>query len=292
MPSFFFVPAGSLIPADLNAQEGGFRLINGSQHDQTASLPDWDRAGVSFANPDRPLWGAIDPNQPIRKQALVAWRSLLAEMDRCHGIGLPFHGIMLGGYAPIVSGLYHLAANMRHAVFAAVMAPSKLVSGEKKTFVPSGVRLLPPPAVLRDPMDLSSPPSSSATKRKGLRYDRMVYTSARPLEVERNPKTPDVPCRKEVIATVEGATLLSTKPALPPLPGSDLEAYTQAVKDIVELADAEGCPILLDGPPAETLLRVAGLAHVKGIPLYFLRTEILEAGKVGRVTGVEELPKF
>lgn len=289
MPRYFFIQDAQPLPE--NAQSGGYVLLNGTQHPQGPSRAAWDKSGVLFTNPDRPLWGEIDPKRSLHDQVVESWRAMLKEMDRCHAEGQAFDGVMLGGYAPMVASLYRLASGCRHAVFAAIMAPGVMPDGVKKGFVPAGVRMIPPPLELRDPFDKGEGERKSKGKRT-LRYDRLVFASARPFQVERDPKTPDVPCRKEVIAQVESATIIDTKPALPPLPNADMTSYEQAVRDIVDEADAVGCPILLDGPPAETLLRIVALATPRGIPLYFLRTEILEAGKLGRVLGVEELPRF
>jgi len=272
------------------------KLINATQHDQTSSP--WSDLGVSFHDPAFCPYTAFSPQQPTRAQVVSAWRSLLARFDRVLALGERVDGFLLGGYAPAVIGLYQFLSQFRQTSFVAVMGPAPIVDGQRRGFVLQGLRQIPTPRSLRAEVvregailppeqdDLDVPTTHSAfvlptITPQQMKADRLIHVSARPL----------TDARRAEISTVSPYTLIASTPALHPPAGHDMGDFLEAIEDIARQAATEKCGILLDGPPAETLLHLyAQLGHQH--PFFFAKTEVVEAGKPAQIVAVEKVPRF
>lgn len=267
-------------------------LINATQHDQSAQP--WADLGVEFGDPSFCPYTTFDPKRGTREQVVAAWRNLLAHFDRCLHYGDKVDGFLLGGYPPVVLGLYQFLSQFRQTSYVAVMGPAPIIDGQKRTFVLSGLRRIPTPRALKAqalfegqplPAEDQDVPASqerfAIPKIDQTKIDpsRLVHVSARAL----------TDGRRAEIARVSPAALIASFPALPPNPDHSLDGFLAAVDDIARLACDNRCGILLDGPPAETLLHLYALLGHQ-LPFYFAKTE-----KIGNdlvLVAVEKVPRF
>lgn len=270
-------------------------LINATQHDQSGQP--WDNLGVEFENPSFCPYTTFDPKRGTREQVVCAWRNLLAHLDQKLASGEKVDGFLLGGYPPVVLGLYQFLSQFRQTCVVAVMGPAPIVDGQKRAFVLSGLRRIPTPRALKgqalfegQPLEAEDQDVPSFQNRFAIPkidqtkidHSQLVYVSARAL----------TDARRAEIATVAPPTLIASAPALPPNPDHSMEGFLSAVDDIAKLACDNRCGILLDGPPAETLLHLyAILGHQ--LPFYFTKS----AGSApppapAKLVAVEKIPRF
>lgn len=267
-------------------------LINATQHDQ--SNQPWPDIGVHFDDPDFCPYTTFDPKRSTREQVVAAWRNLLAHLDRQLQSGEKVDGFLLGGYPPVVLGLYQFLSQFRQTSCVAVMGPAPIVDGQKRAFVLSGLRRIPTPRALKaqalfegQPLEAEDPdvPAEQARfaipkiDQNKIDPSRLIHVSARAL----------TDARRAEVARVSPVALIASFPALPPNPDHSLDGFLAAVDDIARLACDNRCGILLDGPPAETLLHLYALLGHQ-LPFYFAKTE-----KIGNdlvLVAVEKVPRF
>lgn len=263
-------------------------LINATQHSQAASLDIWRSLGVDFTDPDFAPYSQVSPKQPIHDQIVEAWRKLQGEMDRCFNNDLPFDGFLLGGYAPMAAGLYSYVSQFRRPSYCAVMGPAPMVDGQRRMFVLSGYRRIPSPKKTRQSVPQEGQPM-------------MPEALARLDELERGLDVVEMPSpfylpnrfsvdnfaslvhvaphalteqRRAELSCFTGAKLISSMPALPPAPDENLFDYYEAVNDILRLVVEHRCPVLFDGPPVETLLRLYSVLG-QVAPCHYVKTEMV-----------------
>ena len=281
------------------------KLINGTQHPQTQNAQDWAKFGIEFTNPDFRPFSSIDPHKNIRTEALNAWRALLAEMDRNFNGDEIVNGVLLGGYAPITISLYRLLSQMRVPTFCAVMGPAPIVEGQRRQFVLAGCRRIPSPKGVKAAAPIQGqplPPEVLETSEveedaenmppeympeyvtlpstfEVTRTDRFVYVSSRGLSPEQEAK----------IAAIAPQKLIATMPVNPPPIEADLSEYQGEINALVKTITETGAPVLLDGAPVETTLRLFALiGHC--CPIYFLKTRGTSPQQ--EFTGVAKVPQF
>lgn len=70
-------------------------LVNGSQHDQSPSLPLWSQLHVAFTHPDFTPWGLISPKTSLKQEVSNAWARIQEEWGWARGKGLvhPAHEV-------------------------------------------------------------------------------------------------------------------------------------------------------------------------------------------------------
>lgn len=249
-------------------------LINATQHDQ--SKTPWGDLAVQFLDPSFCPYGAFDPKRSTRDQVVAAWRSLLGKLDTALFQGEQVNGFLLGGYPPVVLGLYQFLSQFRQTSYVAVMGPAPMIEGQRRTFVLQGLRRIPTPRALRSSLVFEGQPLQAEdpdvpeTARfvvpkippHAIDHSRLIYVSARPFSE----------ARKEEIRSVSGVEVIASAPALPPPMGHDLADFESAIEDIARLACEYRCGILLDGPPAETLLHTYSiLGHM--LPFWYTKSE-------------------
>lgn len=274
-------------------------LINATQHPQAKDAPNWANAGIEFIDPDFVAYEAFSARQPTRAQVINAWRKVLAKLDLSLANGVKVDGFLLGGYPPAVLGLYQYLSQFRQNCVVAVMGPAPMIDGQKRAFVVGGARLLPTPRTMRteiaregealDPEDFDAPSLEGdlvipKIAREKMRTDRLVHVSARPL----------TDARRAEIQAVAQVELIASTPALPPPPDHSLEDFKEAIKEIARICVSERCGVLLDGPPAETMLHLyswIGHQHY----FHFLKTEMIarngEAPKP-QIVSLDLVPRF
>jgi hypothetical protein len=84
-------------------------------------------------------------------------------------------------------------------------------------------------------------------------------------------------------------------PALPPEPDASMASFQEAINDIVKAIVEYRAPVLFDGAPAETLLRLYSIIG-HAVPCYYVKTEVTPATVAGgaaqhRIVGVEKVPR-
>lgn len=285
-------------------------LINATQHPQNAQ--DWAALGVSFDSPTFAPFATISPNASIRDQVVAAWRKTLEEYTRLFESDIPCDGLLIGGFAPVVVGLYALASQFRIPTYTAIMGPAPMIDGKRRGFVLAGYRRIPAPKKIKKDAPIEGQPLPPETAEEieaqaalielipeidleyfylpsgheVTRHDAFIHLSARPL----------TDARRGELANVMPHTLISVPPALPPAPESDLSGFQDGINAIAKVAFAEKCAILSDGAPAETLLRLyALLGHC--VPFYYVKTKVTPATIEGgspthEVVGYEKIPRF
>ncbi len=264
-------------------------LVNGTQHDQT-NTP-WASIAVHFEQPSFLPYRAIDPNVSLKKQIKGAWENLLQHIDTMQSQDLRVDGVLLGGYAPVVLALYQYLSNMRQRCYVAVMDEAPIVEGQRRTFVLGGCRSIPTPKKLRTEVQREGQPIVGDGSRHSLGlvldtqvdHTRLIHVSARPLTAD----------RRAELKRIFPQELIATSPVLPP-PSSmeDLEDFTDKIADLAHLAYTHKCGILLDGPPAETMLHLYAHTSCTCLPFYFLKTEVKEQGKPAVPVSLEPVPRF
>lgn len=269
-------------------------LINATQHSQVS--PPWSDLGVTFLDPAFCPYGPFLPKHGTREQVVAAWRNLLDRFDNALYNGEDVDGFLLGGYPPAVLGLYQFLSQFRQRCYVAVMGPAPIVEGQRRAFVLQGLRSIPTPRALKSsvvsegqPLPSEHPDIPTAEtfvipkiQPHQIDHSRLVYVSARPFSE----------ARAEEIRNVSGVQIVASAPALPPPAGHSLADFEAAIEDIARLACELRCGILLDGPPAETLLRVyALLGHM--LPFWFTKTEVVAPPPApAQLVAIEKIPRF
>jgi hypothetical protein len=250
--------------------EGGLFLVNGTQHSQEGQP--WPALNISFTDLMFTPWGTFRPDQDVRDQVKAAWRRVLEHLDKCHSDGQIPHGILLGGYAPAVAGIYHWARQMRVPVWVAVMAQTQMKDGEKKVFAPVGARQIFP--------QLSEPVGNWADQSKTT-FHRV---GARPL-------TDD---RREILAGITPRDVQDKfeEYLLPPTTGVTPAELILYCGQVAEQARKSRASVLIDGLPAEALLYLVQACKSNRVQVYFLRTEIRPDQKIPTPIGVAQMPRF
>lgn len=270
-------------------------LANGTQHNQKGQP--WETVGFGFHVPAYVPYTAFDPNRGTQRQCVEAWRNLLGHIDNLLDADLPVDGVLLGGYAPAVLALYQFLSNQRTRCYVAVMDAAPMVEGERRQFVLGGARLIPTPRTLRAQAPVEGQPLAPEDEltellpaRKALAMiprdeidvSKLIHVSARPL----------TPARRDELKSVVSHTLIGTAPVLPPPSSSDMEDFKAGIATLAETAHEAKCGVLLDGPPAETMLHLFSYLHGTELPFYFLKTEVKEAGKPAVPVAMELVPRF
>lgn len=250
--------------------EGGLILVNGTQHSQEGQP--WPVIQIQFTDNNFTPWGTFSPTQDIRDQVKSAWRRVLDHLDRCHSDGTIPHGVMLGGYAPAVAGIYHWARQMRVPCWVAVMGPAPMVDGEKRRFVPVGARQIFP--------QMQEAVGSWADQQKTT-FHRV---GARPL-------TDD---RREILAEITPREIQDKfeEYLLPPSNGTVPAEMILYCEDVADKARKAKASVLVDGLPAEALLYLLQSCKANRVQVYFLKTEIPADGGFPVPTGVAQMPRF
>lgn len=265
-------------------------LINATQHPQGSQAEAWARLGIGFQGEDFTPYGPFNPKHDTRAQVRDAWRNLLNQLDDVLLHDMPVDGFLLGGYAPAVLGLYQLLSQFRHRSYVAVMGPAPLVDGQRRAFVLSGCRLIPMPRSLKNAVQREGQPILEKfedgdlvlpSSLPNMRHDRLLHVSARPLTEERAAE----------INTVAPQRLIGSAPALPPPPDGDMVGFERAVEDLARVVVEERCGVLLDGPPAETMLRLYALVG-NLVPFYYLKTEVVPGQKLPTIIALDKIPRF
>jgi hypothetical protein len=250
--------------------EGGLMLVNGTQHSQEG-LP-WPSLNIQFTDNNFQPWGAFSPAKDIREQVKVAWRRVLDHLDAQHANGVIPHGVLLGGFAPAVAGIYHWSRQMRVPAWVAVMGPAPMKDGEKRQFVPVGARQIFP--------QLQEPVGSWADQQKTT-FHRV---GARPL-------TDD---RREVLTGITPRTVQDCfeEYLLPPQTGVTPAELILYCRDVASNARKARASVLVDGLPAEALLYLLQSCKANRVQVYFLKTEVRPGEKVPTPVGVAQMPRF
>lgn len=278
-------------------------LINATQHKQDPEA--WRSLGVAFDNPNFAPFGSISPKASVKEQIVEAWRNLLGEYTRHFDLDIPCDGVLLGGFAPVVAGLYQLCSQFRIPAYTAIMGPAPLVDGQRRGFVLAGYRRVPSPKKLRKDTPQEGQPLTAEdaelrdlmpetevkyftlpARHEVTRHDRYIHLSSRPL-------TPD---RAKELATVCPQSLVSVPVVNPPPAGADCADFQDGVNEIAQAVFDNKCAVLSDGAAGETILRLyALLGHA--VPFYYVQTEITPATQPGgaathNVVGVGKIPRF
>lgn len=243
-----------------------FTLVNATGHKQDVSK--WEEKDVRFTNPDKPVWGEIDPTLRLRDQITAAWRVLLDRMDEALHRCQPFTGVALGGYAPLIAPFFRLLSDARHPVFTFVQGPEIMVDGKKRKGEMEGVRMVP------------AYRKRERQPAKDILFHELMFVSSWVL----------TPSRTETLRSVHSAKIIGLNPVNPPFMGGDMETFDDQINELAdELRDSKR-GILIDGPSAEVLFRLYPL--IDDLPLFFVRTQKLEGDTIPRVVGIEKFPNL
>lgn len=250
--------------------EGGLLLVNATQHNQEG-LP-WPALGIQFTDNTFTPWSAFSPTKDIRVQVKTAWRNVLSHLDSCHANGIIPHGIMLGGYAPAVGGIYHWSRQMRVPAWVAVMGPAPIIDGERRHFVPVGCRQIFP--------QLEEPVGAWIDQQK-TKFHRV---GSRPLTDE----------RREQLANITPRELTDQfeEYLLPPQDGVTPAELIMYCQDVASNARKARASVLVDGLPAESLLYLTQSCKSNRVQIYFLKTEVPAGGGFPVPVGVAPMPRF
>lgn len=250
--------------------EGGLVLVNATQHSQEGQP--WPSLGIVFTDNNFTPWQSFSPQKDVRDQVKVAWRNVLAHLDHCHSDGIIPHGIMLGGYAPAVAGVYHWARQLRVPCWVAVMGPAPMIDGQKRGFVPVGVRQIFP--------QLGEAVGDWQDQQK----TTFFRVGSRPFTEDRREQF-SVFTPRQIVDKFEEYLLPPGNGMVP----AELILYCQELAGEARKAKAS---LLVDGLPAETMLYLLQFAKVNRVQVYFLKTEVPQGGGIPVPVGVAPMPRW